>query len=251
MFSDGPGGKGVFRGLCTAFFACLFVIPAHATPKSPREQINALVLSTAGKDIDKMAHKKGWQDYHSKLNVFIPSYAATQTPCGSALKATHAGTEIVSLNRISYDVSCPGSQGWHLSVPVHADVYVPVVMVNGVVERGEVLDESQLVLKKYNLSTAHGELLTRLDQALGLTSKRTLRPGKPVMASQLEMPELVKRDQNVTLESQMGGITAQTGAVALKNGRKGDTIKVRNESSQRIVSAIVTGQGVVKTLNSE
>ncbi|MCS2166929.1 flagellar basal body P-ring formation chaperone FlgA [Scandinavium manionii] len=251
MFSHRSGGKVTFRCLCVAFFACLFVAPAQATAKGPRAQINALVLSTAGKDIDKMAQKKGWQDYHYKLNVFIPSYAATETPCGSALKATRSGAELVSVNRISYDVSCPGSQGWHLSVPVHADLYVPVVMVNGVVERGEVLDESQLVLKSYNISNAHGDLLTRLDQVLGLTSKRTLRPGKPVIASQLEMPELVKRDQSVMLQSQLGGITAQTAAIAMKNGRKGDTIKVRNESSQRIVSAIVIDQGVVKTLNSE
>jgi len=251
MFSHRPSGKVAFRCLCVALFACLSVAPAHATAKGPRAQINALVLSTAGKDIDKMAHKKGWKGYHYKLNVFIPSYAATETPCGSALKATRSGAALVSVNRISYDVSCPGSQGWHLSVPVHADLYVPVVMVNSVVERGEVLDEDQLTLKPYNVSNAHGELLTQLDQAQGLTSKRTLRPGKPLTLSQLEMPLWVKRDQSVMLQSQMGGITAQTAAVAMKNSRKGDTIKVRNESSQRIVSAIVIGQGVVKTLNSE
>lgn len=244
-------GKVIFRSLLTAIFACSLTTAAHAAAKGPREQINALVLKTAGADLDNLAHKKGWQDYHYKLNVFIPSYAATQPACASALKASRPGTELVSVNRITYEVSCPGAQGWHLSVPVHADLYVPVVMVNSVVARGEVLDEGQLVLKKYNISNAHGELLTRLDQASGLTSKRTLRPGKPVLLSQLEMPIWVKRDQNVTLESSMGGITAQTSAIALKNGRKGETIKVRNESSQRVVSAIVIDQGTVKTLNSD
>lgn len=251
MFSVHPGGKVIFRSLFMVLLASLFAVHAHAATKGPRAQINALVLSTAGKDVDKMAQKKGWKGYHYKLNVFIPSYAATETPCPTALKASRSSVELTSVNRISYDVSCPGTQGWHLSVPVHADLYVPVVMVNGVVARGEVLDEDQLILKPYNVSNTHGELLTQLDQAQGLTSKRTLRPGKPLTLSQLEMPLWVKRDQTVMLQSQMGGITAQTSAVAMKNGRKGDTIKVRNESSQRIVSALVTGQGIVKTLNSE
>lgn len=251
MISTRACGKVIFRSLLVALFAGQGMPSAQAATQGPREQINAAVLHAAGDDIDRLAHKKGWQDYRYKLNVFIPSYAATQTHCAQALKAARPGAELVSVNRITYDVSCPGPKGWHLSVPVHADLYLPVVMVNDVVERGEVLDDSLLVLKKYNISTAHGEPLTRLDQALGLTSKRTLRPGKPVQLSQLEMPLLVKRDQSVILESDMGGITAQTGAIALKNGRKGETIKVRNESSQRIVSAIVSDQGRVKTLNSD
>jgi flagella basal body P-ring formation protein FlgA len=39
--------------------------------------------------------------------------------------------------------------------------------------------------------------------------------------------------------------------VALKNGRKGDVIKIRSSSSQRIISGMVDDTGVVTTLTAE
>ena len=54
-----------------------------------------------------------------------------------------------------------------------------------------------------------------------------------------------------TLGTVLGGITASMPGVALKNGRKGDVIKVRNSSSQRIISGVVDDTGVVTTLAAE
>ena len=51
--------------------------------------------------------------------------------------------------------------------------------------------------------------------------------------------------------SHMAGITASMPGVALKNGRKGDVIKIRNSSSQRIISGVVDDTGVVTTLTAE
>ncbi|WP_204361809.1 flagella basal body P-ring formation protein FlgA, partial [Escherichia coli] len=46
-------------------------------------------------------------------------------------------------------------------------------------------------------------------------------------------------------------ITASMPGVALKNGRKGEMVKVRNASSQRVISAMVAESGVVTTVSAE
>lgn len=38
--------------------------------------------------------------------------------------------------------------------------------------------------------------------------------------------------------------------VALKNGRKGEVIKIRNTSSQRVISGVVDDTGIVSTLTA-
>ena len=93
-------------------------------------------------------------------------------------------------------------------------------------------------------------MMTR-EEAIGLTSKRALRPGKPLTRNELVEPVLVKRDQPVMIVSHMAGITASMPGVALKNGRKGEVIKIRNASSQRIITATVDDAGVVTTLTAE
>ena len=50
---------------------------------------------------------------------------------------------------------------------------------------------------------------------------------------------------------QSAGISASMPGVALKNGRKGEMVKVRNASSQRVISAMVAESGVVTTVSAE
>ena len=236
--------------LCLVFIT--FTAQATITPanQSAREQINTQVLKQAGRDIDTLTKKKGWQDYRYQLNVYIPSTAASASHCTAPLKLDHSPAQ-TNISRLNYLVTCPDNNGWRMQVAVRANVYVPVVMPKHVIDRGEMLENSDLVMRKYNLSTARRDILMNINDAVGKSSKRALEPGKPITANELDMPILVKRNQEVMIVSHMENITAQTEGVALKNGRKGDVIKVRNESSQRVVSAVVKDTGLVSTLNSD
>ena len=73
-----------------------------------------------------------------------------------------------------------------------------------------------------------------LDDAIGLSSKHALQR-RPITKEELVSPVLVGRDQPVMIVYQSAGITASMPGVALKNGRKGEMVKVRNASSQRVI----------------
>lgn len=143
------------------------------------------------------------------------------------------------------------SAGWQVNVAVRPDVSVPVVMPKSLIARDTVITADDLQLKKFNISGQREGLMMNMDEAIGLTSKRALQPGKPLTRSELVQPVLVKRDQPVVIVSHMAGITASMPCTALKNGRKGDVIKIRNTSSQRIISGVVEETGIVATLTAE
>ncbi|XEJ01674.1 flagellar basal body P-ring formation chaperone FlgA [Citrobacter cronae] len=230
-------------------------LPAHAAvhpiQHSAREQINARVLDAASHEIDALARKQQWQDYRYTFNIYIPSAVSTSALCASAPQVTSSTSPEMVLSRMNFVVSCPGSNGWQFNVAVRPDVSIPVVMPKSLIARDTVITADDLQLKKFNISNQREGLMTNIDEAIGLTSKRALQPGKPITRSELVLPVLVKRDQPVMIVSHMAGITASMPGVALKNGRKGDVIKIRNSSSQRIISGMVDDTGVVTTLTAE
>nr|WP_233638488.1 flagellar basal body P-ring formation chaperone FlgA [Citrobacter cronae] len=230
-------------------------LPAHAAihpiQHSAREQINARVLDAASHEIDALARKQQWRDYRYTFNIYIPSAVSTSALCASAPQVTSSTSPEMVLSRMNFVVSCPGSNGWQFNVAVRPDVSIPVVMPKSLIARDTVITADDLQLKKFNISNQREGLMTNIDEAIGLTSKRALQPGKPITRSELVLPVLVKRDQPVMIVSHMAGITASMPGVALKNGRKGDVIKIRNSSSQRIISGMVDDTGVVTTLTAE
>lgn len=232
-----------------------FVHPTQANVNpvqhSAREQINAQVLKAATKQIIALAQKQQWQDYRYTFNVYIPTQVTTVAPCSQALKITPTSPLETALSRMNFDVSCPGNTGWRINTAVRPDVYVPVVMPTSLIERNTVLTADNLQLKKYNVSGQRNGLVMRMEEVIGLTSKRALQPGKPLTRSELVLPILVKRDQPVTIVSHTEGITASMPGIALKNGRKGDVIKIRNASSQRVISGVVDDAGIVTTIATE
>ena len=94
-------------------------------------------------------------------------------------------------------------------------------------------------------------MLMVLDDAIGFSSKHALQPGRPI-ARRTRVSVLVGRDQPVMIVYQRRrDPAASMPSVALKNGRKGEMVKVRNASSQRVISAMVAESGVVTTVSAE
>lgn len=247
--------KSSFRFAVEMMLAVCCGLPVHAAvhpiQHSAREQINARVLDAASHEIDALARKQQWQDYRYTFNIYIPSAVSTSALCASAPQITSSTSPEMALSRMNFVVTCPGSAGWKYNVAVRPDVSVPVVMPKSLITRDTVITADDLLLKKFNISNQREGLMTNMDEAIGLTSKRALQPGKPITRSELVQPVLVKRDQPVMIVSHTAGITASMPGVALKNGRKGDVIKIRNSSSQRIISGVVDDTGVVTTLMAQ
>ncbi|WP_050097843.1 flagellar basal body P-ring formation chaperone FlgA [Yersinia vastinensis] len=226
----------------------LSVNVAHSAEIHARKQVHAQVLQAASAEISQTAKNKNWQGYSVKMNIFIPAEVSRYKICQSALRVASPMNGHHDLSRLRYDICCPDGQGWELAVTVKPDIYLPVWVAKNTLERGKVVAPSDIELKKKNISTAQGGYITNPDDIVGFTVKRRIRGLQSVTATQLEQPVLVTRGQHVLMIAQQDGIEARMLGEALKNGRKGELIKVRNLSSKRTVSAIVDDIGKVRML---
>ena len=112
------------------------------------------------------------------------------------------------------------------------------------VERTEVLKASDIVVERRPRAEVGTDAAVR-DQAVGMQMRHGMRAGRPLRVADLVRPDLVQRDQTVSIIYQTAGIYLTTRGKALDSGTEGDVVSVVNAQSKRTVTGIVSGRGQV------
>ncbi len=121
---------------------------------------------------------------------------------------------------------------------------VNALAVDRPIERGEVLQASDLTEVRRPQAES-GTVLTDGKAAVGLAARHALRPGQPLATTDLMKPEVVARNDTVTIVYQVPGITLTLRGQAKDAGALGDTISVVNTETKRVMQAVVSGPGRV------
>ncbi|ABD08482.1 Flageller protein FlgA [Rhodopseudomonas palustris HaA2] len=121
---------------------------------------------------------------------------------------------------------------------------VPATVLTRSIERNEVIKASDVAIERRPKAEAASDIVVR-EVAIGMQARRTLRSGQLVRSADLAKPDLVTRDQGVTLIYQAAGIYLTSRGKALETGTEGDVINVLNLHSKRTVAATVIGRGQV------
>jgi len=121
---------------------------------------------------------------------------------------------------------------------------VEVAVVTRSVERGEILKTADLVVERRPKSEATYDPAPR-ERALGMQMRKSARAGQYLRMADLGKPDLVQRDQNVTLIYETNGLYLTMRGKAVDAGSEGDTVNVTNLQSKRTVQGTVTGPGQV------
>ncbi len=112
------------------------------------------------------------------------------------------------------------------------------------VERNEVIKSSDVVVERRPKAEVGSDVASR-DRAVGMQARKQLRAGQALKTADLAKPDLVQRDQSVTLIYESTGLYLTIRGKALEGGTEGDVVNVLNLQSKRTVSGVVTGRGQV------
>jgi flagella basal body P-ring formation protein FlgA len=115
-----------------------------------------------------------------------------------------------------------------------------------VIYPGDVIRDSMLIDTIFEDAAADdGSIVASRAALIGKIAKRTLLPGREILAIAVENPRAVANGAHVTLIYRDGALTIVTSAQALEPGGVGDIIKVRNEDSGLTVSGKIQPDGSV------
>lgn len=167
--------------------------------------------------------------------------------------AAKGAPRVASLNYDSYsgrfdvtlDMPTGAAARGTLRLAGRATVTAEFVTLARAIERGEVLKAADVVVERRPRAEVTRDMITNPDQAVGFAARGPMQPGRPVRAADLMRPELVQRNETVTLVYQVPGITLTVRGKATEGGAEGDVISVLNEQSKRTVQGVVAGPGRV------
>lgn len=164
----------------------------------------------------------------ANLETFLPDYV--QNP---------AQTNVVG-------VRCSTGSRWSVYVPVDVDVYTQIVVLTHAISRGQMIRPRDVSVVEYDTTAIHHGFYQDPKNVVGKAARRNLSANRPIMHSDIIIPDVVKRGDSVTISAQFGRLSVQARGVAMDNGSLGEVINVKNMSSNKVLQAKVTGQKSVK-----
>jgi flagella basal body P-ring formation protein FlgA len=120
---------------------------------------------------------------------------------------------------------------------------IPVLKDN--LRNGDIIRASDLEWLELYAGDIKHDYLLKAEDLVGMTPRRMVMEGKPVREIELEAPRMVKRGDTVTIIYQSGSMQLTAEGRAIRDGAKGDFIRVVNNNSSRTVEGFVTGERVV------
>lgn len=168
--------------------------------------------------------------------------AACNHPIETQLNSPNALAQQVSVK-----VRCTAPSHWSLYVPVKVELFEQVVVAAKPLAKGTILEDHHLTQARVDVASSRGGYFEAPKGAIGMELRRPLRAGDTLTNQLLRAPKVINRGETVTLEASNRAIAVVTQAKALSHGRIGQTIRVQNLSSKRVVEATVKGPGRVTT----
>lgn len=146
---------------------------------------------------------------------------------------------------ISLSVKCPDAKSWSLYLSASINRYKQVYQTQTNLTRGHILTRQDVALVRKNVSRLRQGYFTNIEPLLGMEVQRRLRQNQVLEPAYVRAPLLVKRGDTIPIIARNSQFSIRMKAKALMNGAKGDRIRVKNTSSNRIVEGVVTPNGEI------
>lgn len=136
------------------------------------------------------------------------------------------------------NVSCVGS--WRIFVPVTIKTLSPIVTAKKNLALGELLNSSNMAVTYLDTSLIIGQTVAEIKEVLGAKVKRYIQNGRPILSNLVCM---VCKNEQVAITVTKGSLKIRSSGVSLSDGSKGQKISIKNNSSGRIIEAVVVAVG--------
>lgn len=202
-----------------------------------RQQAESYLADTYQSDRnERLEIKLG--NWDRRLNL-----AACQQDIAFSLQDTAGPGGNVTLN-----CQCKDSPGWAVHLSAQVDIYRPLPVAAKSIGRGSLIDLADIRMETRNISQMSEESLLETSQISGKAAKRIINVGDVIRPSLLDQPKAISRGENVTITAKSGSIQVVMQGTAMTDGKLGQQIRVKNNQSERIISARVVGQAAVEIL---
>jgi flagellar basal body P-ring formation protein FlgA len=197
-----------------------------------------------------LAHDYLLQEVSSQVSEKVnpdqnPNIVVKAMPIDSRVRLTqcHSGlaVEMQNRNRItrhfSVKATCPDEErSWSVYVQVRVYEYIESVVTTTHVAKGELITKDMVTRQLIDKTKVRNKSTNNLDQLVGGRAMRNISRGYQVSGSDVC---LVCKGDTVQIVAKLENLSIKTTGTAIENGSFGETIQVKNNSSERIIKGVI------------
>jgi flagella basal body P-ring formation protein FlgA len=141
-----------------------------------------------------------------------------------------------------------GSIAGNATLNAQVHWYQEALVTTRNVPRGEALTADMFTVLRREINSLNDPFISAIDEFGGMEAIRTISQGKTLTYSMIKPEEVVKRGDHVTIRFSSGSIQISATGEARQSGARGESIKVRNLLTNKIITAEVQDEQLVKVV---
>jgi flagella basal body P-ring formation protein FlgA len=118
----------------------------------------------------------------------------------------------------------------------------PAVVAARPVERGKVLDRDDVTVQSVRILRST-PLASAVEDVLGTVARRNLSAGEPIALNLFSSAPIIQRGDPVIISVRKAGFRIEVRGEALDAGCEGESIRVRNLQSRKVIQAVAVAPG--------
>lgn len=141
--------------------------------------------------------------------------------------------------RVTVQVACEGSSPWRIYVPAQIRHMVKVLSLARPLAAGDRVTAQDLASLTVNANQQAQAYLTDPAEAIGQVVSHPMQAGQLLAQRDLNIAQIIRRGDHVTLIAGTGGITVSAEGIAQAAAGQGQRIMVKNSRSGQLVEGVV------------
>lgn len=221
----------------------LNIDPVQALP-APPPQDKAEIITRVTDHIKKYLEEQHIAD-RFEVSVTPLDKRLQLRQCTEALDLSLVSKKRIQ-SSVTVTVRCNDSKPWKIYVPARVRLYRKVIVANHYIPPGKTLAADDLASAVRDISQLRGGAIHDSQRVIGKKSRRPIKYQSVIAMQDLREAPLVHRGKAITIVANRQGIEIRARGTALENGTRGDYIKVKNSRSNKVLDAVVSGDGTVE-----
>lgn len=145
----------------------------------------------------------------------------------------------------TFEVEAEDTEKQHFEVEAEVEEWRDIPVASRSIQRGSVIDVGDIKMARFNVSSLPGDVALDPKAVYGFEANKNISFGEVFQKRKLAIPPVIEMGATVTLLYSTGVLEATASGVAIESGALGDDIKVRNDSSKKIILGKILEPGVV------
>lgn len=146
-------------------------------------------------------------------------------------------------NTSTFGIKCQEQDNhWSLYVPVRITILKKVYIAHRAMMKGERINGHDMYQAEIDVHQLKYGYFEDIDDLAGHVCKQNIPIDSPFNPHNVELAKIIRKGEKVAIVTNNNNLTVSMDGIAIDEGTMGDSIKVKNLSSKKIIEAQITGK---------